>query len=129
MLAGMTPPEPSILAVIVEYVIRAGPTVAAAGIWVFGIGMNRSNKRRTDAEQNRHKEAMAALAQAAEDRKAMQAQMAQAAAQAAEDRKVTQGQLAALERQGKALERQGAALEKLVRYTDAVVVELKRHQG
>ena len=61
-------------------------------------------------------------AQAAEDRKAMQAQ-------AAEDRKVTQGLLAALERQGKALERQGAALEKLVRHTDAVVVESKRHQG
>ena len=129
MLAGMTPPEPSILAVIVEYVLRAGPIVAAVGIWVFGIGMNRSNKRRTDAEKNRHEEAMTALAQAAEDRKAMQAQMAEAAAQAAEDRKVTQGQLAALERQGKALERQGAALERLVRHTDAAVVELKRFQG
>ena len=89
MLAGMTPPEPSILAVIVEYVLRAGPTIAAVGIWFFGFHMMRSNTRRADAEQNRHTEAMAALAQAAEDRKAMQAQ-------AAEDREVTQGVLAAL---------------------------------
>ena len=89
-LAGMTLPEPGVLAVLAEYVLRAGPTIAAAGIWFFGFHMMRGNTRRADAEQNRHTEAMTALAQAAEDRKAMQAQ-------AAEDRKVTQGILAALQ--------------------------------
>ena len=53
---------------------------------------------------------------------AMRAQNKERAAQTAEDRKVTQGMLAALERQG-------AALEKLINRTDAVVVELQRHQG
>ena len=93
MLAGMTPPEPSVLAVV----SALGSPVAALGIWLFGIVMlfqNRSrakaDRRRADAERNRHTEAMTALAQAAEDRKAMQAQ-------AAEDRKVTQGSLAALQ--------------------------------
>ena len=51
------------------------------------------------------------------------------AAQADEDRKVTHGLLAALDRQGAALERQGAALERPINRTDAVVVELQRHQG
>ena len=62
MLAGMTPPEPSILAVIVEYVLRAGPIVAAVGIWYFGIGMKCSNDRRAE--------------DAAEDRKVTQAMLA-----------------------------------------------------
>ena len=107
--------------------------IAAWGIWRFGKAMERANERRANAEQNRHEEAMTALAQAAEDRKAMQAQMAQAAAQAAEDRK--DAQAAAAESQKvtngllAALERQGAALEKLIDRTDAVVVELQRHQG
>ena len=61
-LAGMTPPEPSLFAVIVEYVIRAGLIVAAAGIWYFGIGMKRSNDRRAE--------------DAADDRKVTQAMLA-----------------------------------------------------
>ena len=85
----MTPAETAGLtfAEFVEYASALGSPIAAAGIWFFGFHMMRSNTRRADAEQNRHTEAMTALAQAAEDRKAMQAQMAQAAAQAAEDRK------------------------------------------
>ena len=35
--------------------------VAAAGIWVFGAAMHRSNKRRAEAEKNRHEESMTAL--------------------------------------------------------------------
>ena len=98
MLAGMTPAETAGLtfAELVEYVLRAGPLIAAVGIWYFGNRMERSNKRRAEtderraeAEKNRHIESMTALAQAAEDRKAAQAA-------AAEDRKVTQGMLAAL---------------------------------
>ena len=118
----MTPPEPSLFAVIVEYASALGSPVAALGIWLFGIVMlfqNRSrakaDRRRADVERNRHTEAMTALAQAAEDRKDAQAA-------AAESQKVTNGLLAALERQG-------AALEKLIDRTDAVVVELQRHQG
>ena len=68
----------------------AAAAVAASGIWVFGIGMMRSNTRRAETEKDRHTQIMAAFKDAAEDRKAAQAQ-------AAEDRKVTQGMLAALE--------------------------------
>ena len=85
----------------VEYVLRGGPTLAAVGVWVFGAVMVFQNWRK--------------------ERKA-DAVQAQAQAQAAEDRRVTNGLLAALERQG-------AALERLIIRTDAVVVELQRHQG
>ena len=124
MLAGMTPAETAGLtfAELVEYVLRAGPLIAAVGIWYFGNRMERSNKRRAETEKDRHEQIMesfkqaaedrkAALAQADKDRKATQAQadkdrkaaQAQAdkdrkaaQADAAEDRKVTQGILAAL---------------------------------
>ena len=88
----MTPVETAGLtfAEIADYILRAGPLIAAVGVWVFGVGMNRSNARRTKAEENRHTEVMAAFEQAAEDRKAAQAE-------AAADRKVTQGMLAALQ--------------------------------
>ena len=89
--AGLTSAE------FVEYVLRAGPTLAAVGVWVFGAVMvfqNWRKERKADAVQ----------------------------AQAAEDRRVTNGLLADLERQG-------AALERLITRTDAVVVELQRHQG
>ena len=78
--------------------------VAAAGIWVFGTSMKRANENRAETEKNRHEQIMAAFKDAAEDRKAAQAQAAAAQAQAAaaqadaaEDRKVTQGMLAALQ--------------------------------
>ena len=99
--------------------------VAAAGIWVFGHAMKRSNENRAETEKNRHEQIMTAFKDAAEDRKAAQAAAAedrkaareqaerQAAAaaedrkavraQAAEDRKITQATLAALERQGDVL--------------------------
>ena len=67
----------------------AAAAVAALGIWVFGIGMMRSNTRRAETEKDRHTQIMTAFKDAAEDRKAAQAD-------AAEDRKVTQGILAAL---------------------------------
>ena len=68
----------------------AAAAVAALGIWVFGIGMMRSNERRAETEKDRHTQIMTAFKDAAEDRKAAQAD-------AAEDRKVTQGMLAALQ--------------------------------
>ena len=78
--------------------------VAATGIWVFGTSMKRANENRAETEKNRHEQIMAAFKDAAEDRKAAQAQAAAAQAQAAaaqadaaEDRKVTQGMLAALQ--------------------------------
>ena len=92
--------------------------VAAAGIWVFGHAMKRSNENRAETEKNRHEQIMTAFKDAAEDRKAAQAaaaedrkaaqaaaaaQMAHQAEQAAEDRKITQATLAALERQGDVL--------------------------
>ena len=106
-------PRPVILAAMNEYEIAglaasrmaawasvasaAAAAVAALGIWVFGIGMMRSNTRRAETEKDRHTQIMTAFKDAAEDRKAAQAQMAQAATQAAEDRKVTQGILVALQ--------------------------------
>ena len=63
--------------------------LAAAGIWVFGNRVERSNKRRAETGKDRHEQIMESFKQAAEDRKA-------ALADAAEDRKVTQGMLAAL---------------------------------
>ena len=84
-----------------EIALRGGPTLAAVGVWIFGAVMVFQNWRKER--------------QAAEDRKAAQAA-------AAESRQVTNGLLAALERQGQALER-------LINRTDAVVVELQRHQG
>ena len=65
-----------------EIVLRAGPTLAAVGIWVWGTFMVFQNWRK-------ERKADAAQAQAVEDRKAAQAD-------AAEARKVTQGMLAAL---------------------------------
>ena len=88
----MTPAETAGLtfAEIADYTLRAGPLLAALGVWYFGSCMDRSNKRRAEAderraeaEKNRHTESMTAL-------KAMQAD-------AAADRKVTQGMLAALQ--------------------------------
>ena len=86
-------------------VSAAAAAVAAVGIWVFGIGMMRSNARRADTEKNRHDQIMAAfegaakdreaaIAAAAEDRKAIAAQMAHQAEQAAEDRKAIAAQMA-----------------------------------
>ena len=86
-------------------VSAAAAAVAAVGIWVFGIGMMRSNARRADTEKNRHDQIMAAfkdaaedrkaaIAAAAEDRKAIAAQMAHQAEQAAEDRKAIAEQIA-----------------------------------
>ena len=86
-------------------VSAAAAAVAAVGIWVFGIGMMRSNARRADTEKNRHDQIMAAfkdaaedrkaaIAAAAEDRKAIAAQMARQAEQAAEDRKAIAAQMA-----------------------------------
>ena len=88
--------------------------VAAAGIWVFGHAMKRSNENRAETEKNRHEQIMAAFKDAAEDRKAAREQAERQAAaaaedrkaareQAAEDRKITQATLAALERQGDVL--------------------------
>ena len=75
-------------------VSAAAIAVAAVGIWVGIRSMDRANTARA--------------AQAAEDRKEMQAQ-------AAEDRKAMRAIMAALERQGAALERQSAALGEIVR--------------
>ena len=75
-------------------VSAAAAAVAAVGIWVGIRSMDRANTARA--------------AQAAEDRKEMQAQ-------AAEDRKAMRAIMAALERQGAALERQSAALGEIVR--------------
>ena len=86
---------------LVEYVLRAGPLIAAVGIWYFGNRMERSNKRRAETEKDRHEQIMESFKQAAEDRKAALAQADEdrkaAQADAAEDRKVTQGMLAALQ--------------------------------
>ena len=109
MLAGMIPAETAGLtfAELVEYVLRAGPLIAAVGIWYFGNRMERSNKRRAEAEKDRHEQIMESFKQASEDRKAALAQadkdrkaaLAQAdkdrkaaQAQADEDRKAAQGQ-------------------------------------
>ena len=99
ILAGMTPETAGLT--FAEIALRGGPTLAAVGVWIFGAIMVFQNWRKER--------------QAAEDRKAAQAA-------AAESRQVTNGLLAALERQGQALER-------LINRTDAVVVELQRHQG
>ena len=99
----MTPAETAGLtfAELVEYVLRAGPLIAAAAVWYFGNRMERSNKRRAETEKDRHEQIMASFKQAAEDRKAALAQADEdrkaALADAAEDRKVTQGMLAALQ--------------------------------
>ena len=60
----MTPAETAGLtfAELVEYVLRAGPLIAAVGIWYFGNRMERSNKRRAQ--------------DAADDRKVTQAMLA-----------------------------------------------------
>ena len=95
ILAGMTPYETASLAIADIALYIAGAAAFAAFVssmtsplvvWLMRKGIKEMVKANTDR-----------AAQAAEDRKAMQAQMAQAAAQAAEDRKVTQGMLAALE--------------------------------
>ena len=79
-----------------EIVLRAGPTLAAVGIWVFGAFMvfqNWRKERKADAAQAQAVEdRKAALADAAEARKVTQGMLADAA----EDRKVTQAMLAAL---------------------------------
>ena len=43
--------------------------VAAAGIWVFGSAMHRSNKQRAEAEKDRHTESMEAERRRAEAEK------------------------------------------------------------
>ena len=72
----MTPYEAARLAIADGNMLAA--IIAAAGIWVFGVGMLVQNWLRAKAEKRRAE-------QAADDRK-----------EAAEDRKVTQGMLAAL---------------------------------
>ena len=102
MLAGMTPYETASLH-IAELTAWASIISAATGTLVvilMAVGIWQMVKANTDRAADR-KDAQAA---------------------AAEGRKVTQGLLTALERQG-------AALERLINRTDAVVVELRRHQG
>ena len=102
MLAGMIPYETASLH-IAELTAWASIISAATGTLVvilMAAGIWQMVKANTDR---------------AADRKGAQAA-------AAEGRKVTQGLLTALERQG-------AALERLINRTDAVVVELRRHQG
>ena len=72
----MTPYEAARLAIADGNMLAA--IIAAAGIWVFGVGMLVQNWLRAKAEKRRAE-------QAADDRK-----------EAAEDRKVTQAMLAAL---------------------------------
>ena len=86
-------------------VSAAAMAVAAVGIWVGIRSMDRANTARAAQAAENRKEMQA---QAAEDRKAMRAQ-------AAEDRKAMRAIMAALERQGAALERQSAALGETVR--------------
>ena len=118
----MTPYETASLAVADIALYIAGAAAFAAFVsamtsplvvWLMRKGIKEMVKANTDraaqaAEDRKATQAQMAqtAAQAAEDRKAIQAQMAQAAedrkaiqaqmAQAAEDRKVTQGMLAAL---------------------------------
>ena len=110
----MTPYETASLAVANGNMVAA--IIAAAGIWVFGVGMLVQNwLRAKDAAEDRKAaqaqavQAQAAQAQAAQAQAQAQAAQAQAAAaaaqaqaraaqeQAAEDRKVTQGMLTALQ--------------------------------
>ena len=54
----------SLTATYIGLAIAAGnmlAAIAAAGIWVFGSAMHRSNKQRAEAEKNRHEESMTAL--------------------------------------------------------------------
>ena len=91
-------------------------SVAVVILMRWGIKtMKDSNENRAETERHRHEQIMTAFKDAAEDRKLVREQAEQQA-------KVTNGLLAALERQGQALER-------LINRTDAVVVELQRHQG
>ena len=91
----VTPYETASLAVADGNMVAA--IIAAAGIWVFGVGMLVQNWRRAkDAAEDR-KAAQAAAAAAQAQAQAAQAQAAAAQAQAAEDGKVTQGMLAALQ--------------------------------
>ena len=71
-LVGMIPPEPDTLDVL----IRLAPLVAASGIWVFGAGMlvqnglrAKAERRRAEAEKNRHTESMEAEKRRAEAEK------------------------------------------------------------
>ena len=98
----MTPYETASLAVANGNMVAA--IIAAAGIWVFGVGVLVQNWLRAKADQRRAEQAdedrKAAQAQAqaqAAQAQAAQAQAAAAQEQAAEDRKVTQGMLAALQ--------------------------------
>ena len=54
----------SLTATYIGLAIAAGnmlaAIVAAAGIWVFGSAMHRSNKQRAEAEKDRHTESMEA---------------------------------------------------------------------
>ena len=59
----MTPPETGAL----DVVLKLAPIVAASGIWVFGAGMlvqnwrrAKAERRRVEAEKNRHTESMEA---------------------------------------------------------------------
>ena len=59
----MTPPETGAL----DVVLKLAPIVAASGIWVFGAGMlvqnwrrAKAERRRAEAEKNRHTESMEA---------------------------------------------------------------------
>ena len=106
----MTPYETASLAVADIALYIAGAAAFAAFVsamtsplvvWLMRKGIKEMVKANTDraaqaAEDRKATQAQMAqtAAQAAEDRKAIQAQMAQAAAQAAEDRKAIQAQMA-----------------------------------
>ena len=86
----MTPYETASLAVADGNMVAA--IIAAAGIWVFGVGMLAQNWFRAKADQRR-------------------------AAQADTAQRAMEGTLKAMEGMLTALERQGKALEELIRRT------------
>jgi len=116
----MTPYETASLAVADIALYIAGAAAFAAFVsamtsplvvWLMRKGIKEMVKANTDraaqAAEDR-KAIQAQMAQAAEDRKAIQAQMAQAAAQAAEDRKAIQAQMAQAAEGRKAIQAQMA---------------------
>ena len=120
----MTPYETASLAVADIALYIAGAAAFAAFVsamtsplvvWLMRKGIKEMVKANTDraaqaAEDRKATQAQMAqtAAQAAEDRKAIQAQMAQAAAQAAEDRKAIQAQMAQAAEDRKAVQAQMA---------------------
>ena len=93
----MTPYEAASLAVADGNMLAA--IIAAAGIWVFGVGMLVQNWLRAKADQRR-------AAQADTAQQAMEGTL-----------KAMEGTLKAMEGMLTALERQGKALEEIIRRT------------